>query len=530
MRADPADDTNALLLQLVTGGNSTILSADDLPSATFAPSPGIVLVSVLFSLSLTLAILVSFLAILGQQWLVNYRKRSGGGVESQRWEQLQRYYGANRWKLEGVLDNALPALLQVALAIFCLALVMYTRTLSTTMCFVIGTPLAIALMILFMVSMQGARLDPWWPFTTTLSRFIQFIFKNPRRYWPLILVFWLVWLAIALSLFILSLVVWYITTLLSRTAEIWGTSGGILYLPKGDQFDREFARTPAALNIRTPTMPIPLIPQDVSALLSNSTAVLQAVAVKRVLCTSSDFNILIYTAINIQAMKAKEGVQYLLDDGTVHEHLEKLVMSSDEALASAFCCAFSHLLLGGQSAELFVGRFYRRGYALIEDIPLTPQYCKLHPLKKRVGFICKRLKKYIKSAEPESDNFVEYLFYFELLELILDEESDDTQISQWLDTVVQKQRPAEISTPLVVCLAAGTVRILNEGVPLLNASSGLQISQPGPDPEQEAQATLEQNERKRHVKVQQRRVVMAKRLIGAIGWDMQLLPSDPPDR
>ncbi|KIO17443.1 hypothetical protein M407DRAFT_36126, partial [Tulasnella calospora MUT 4182] len=74
MSADPADDTNALLLQLVTGGNSTIRSADDLPSATFVPSPGILPVNVLFSLSLTLAIISSFLTVLGQQWLVYYRK------------------------------------------------------------------------------------------------------------------------------------------------------------------------------------------------------------------------------------------------------------------------------------------------------------------------------------------------------------------------------------------------------------------------------------------------------------------------
>ncbi|KIO21806.1 hypothetical protein M407DRAFT_79942, partial [Tulasnella calospora MUT 4182] len=68
MKADPADDTNALLLQLVIGGNSSIRSGDDLPSATFTPSPDIFPVNVLFSLSLTLAIISSFLAVLGQQW------------------------------------------------------------------------------------------------------------------------------------------------------------------------------------------------------------------------------------------------------------------------------------------------------------------------------------------------------------------------------------------------------------------------------------------------------------------------------
>ncbi|KIO25997.1 hypothetical protein M407DRAFT_243880, partial [Tulasnella calospora MUT 4182] len=96
MTANPADDTNALLLQLVTGGNRNITSADDLPSASFSPASCIFPVNILFSLSLTLALLAAFLAVLGQQWLVYYQKRSGGGAEAQRWEQLRRYLGAKR--------------------------------------------------------------------------------------------------------------------------------------------------------------------------------------------------------------------------------------------------------------------------------------------------------------------------------------------------------------------------------------------------------------------------------------------------
>lgn len=47
MSADPADDTNALLLRLVTGGNDTSSSVDNLPSANYTPSPGVFLVNVL---------------------------------------------------------------------------------------------------------------------------------------------------------------------------------------------------------------------------------------------------------------------------------------------------------------------------------------------------------------------------------------------------------------------------------------------------------------------------------------------------
>ncbi|KAG8961042.1 hypothetical protein FRC05_006404 [Tulasnella sp. 425] len=116
MSADPADDTNALLLQFVTGGNGSIHSAEDLPSASFSPPSGIIPVNILFSLSLTLALLAAFLAVLGQQWLVYYRKRSGGGAEAQRWEQLRRYLGAKRWRLEAILDDILPSLLQFSRA------------------------------------------------------------------------------------------------------------------------------------------------------------------------------------------------------------------------------------------------------------------------------------------------------------------------------------------------------------------------------------------------------------------------------
>ncbi|KAG8993365.1 hypothetical protein FRB90_000717 [Tulasnella sp. 427] len=153
MRADPADDTNALLLQLVTQSNGSggIQSFNDLPSASFSPSPAIFPINVLFSLSLTLALLASFLAVLGQQWLVYYRKRSGGGAEAQRWEQLRRYLGAKRWRLEAVLDDILPSLLQLGLLIFCISFVLYLKTLSGPMCYVVAAPMGLAFAsILFM--------------------------------------------------------------------------------------------------------------------------------------------------------------------------------------------------------------------------------------------------------------------------------------------------------------------------------------------------------------------------------------------
>ncbi|KIO21987.1 hypothetical protein M407DRAFT_28472 [Tulasnella calospora MUT 4182] len=174
MSADPVDDTNALLLQLVTGSNHNITSMNDLPSASFAPASGIFSINILFSLSLTLALLAAFLAVLGQQWLVYYRKRSGGGAEVQRWEQLRRYLGAKRWRLEAILDDILPSLLQLGLVIFCIAFALYLGTLNRWICYTTAIPMGLALAFIFFMAIS-ATLDQWCPFKSPLSRTLQLI-------------------------------------------------------------------------------------------------------------------------------------------------------------------------------------------------------------------------------------------------------------------------------------------------------------------------------------------------------------------
>lgn len=169
MSADPTNDTNALLLQIALGGNGNITSAADLPSASFTPSPRIYPINILFSVSLTLALLSSFLAVLGQQWIVYYRKRVSGGPEYQRWERLRRYVGAKRWGLERVLDELVPSLLQLGLVIFCIAFVLYLGTLSHELNRIIGWLLCAAAVSILVMSACSAY-DPWCPFKLPLSR------------------------------------------------------------------------------------------------------------------------------------------------------------------------------------------------------------------------------------------------------------------------------------------------------------------------------------------------------------------------
>ncbi|KAG8965457.1 hypothetical protein FRC00_002704 [Tulasnella sp. 408] len=175
MSPDPADDTNALLrdilFNLASGRNDSLPSTTALPSGTFSPNGKILTVNVLFSVSLTFALVSSFLAVLGRQWLVYYRKRTGGGPERQRWEQLKRFLGAERWRLEGVLDDVLPSLLQIGLIIFCISLTIYLNTLHPVLSNIVGAFMCAGLAFLVITAIV-AIWDKFCPFQSPLSHFI----------------------------------------------------------------------------------------------------------------------------------------------------------------------------------------------------------------------------------------------------------------------------------------------------------------------------------------------------------------------
>ncbi|KAG8945300.1 hypothetical protein FRC04_001077 [Tulasnella sp. 424] len=187
MSPDPADDTNALLrennailLQLALGRNDSLPSAQALPSETFSPAGQVLSVNVLFSVSLTLALISSFMAVLGRQWLVYYRKRTGGGPERQRWEQLKRFLGAERWGLEWALDDFLPSILQIGLIIFCISLTIYLNTLHPTLSNVVGTFMCAGLAI-FIITAVLATWDKFCPFQSPLSHLISLSVASATR-------------------------------------------------------------------------------------------------------------------------------------------------------------------------------------------------------------------------------------------------------------------------------------------------------------------------------------------------------------
>ncbi|KAG8950532.1 hypothetical protein FRC04_007351 [Tulasnella sp. 424] len=175
MQSDPLDDISSLLQQLVQG----FRSAPALPSMSFNPSLGALITNGLFILSLSSALFASFFAVLGKQWLLLYRNRSGEGLEEERWEQLRRSLGAERWKLIPVLQIMLPTLIQASLGIFSVGLAAFLRSMSHPLSDFILVPLVIAV-VLSLLTVGFSLWDASCPFRNPLS---EALWSIPRLLW-----------------------------------------------------------------------------------------------------------------------------------------------------------------------------------------------------------------------------------------------------------------------------------------------------------------------------------------------------------
>ncbi|KIO25998.1 hypothetical protein M407DRAFT_24661 [Tulasnella calospora MUT 4182] len=314
MTANPGDDTNALLAQnnailfaISLGRNDSIpAEASPLPSAGFTPARNIFVVNVLFALSLAFAIVASFLAVLGRQWLVYYRRRSGGGPDRQRWEQLGRFLGAERWRMQLVLDDILPSLLQIGLVIFCISFILYLHILNPSASFIVAVPFYLGLAVLVLTAIF-ASWDQFCPYQTPLSHLL--VWASQPLWKPLFLMgnlFWVFW------------------------SMLWPPDVG--YHPALQQKVRE----------------------------GDLTSSLRATALKRAICTSDDPTTLLNTAANIFAVTNDASSQKILsDDEFLGRSLQLCGKSSRyafqsqgypqeegyAAVARLYLAAFTHILL-----------------------------------------------------------------------------------------------------------------------------------------------------------------------------------------
>ncbi|KAG8929403.1 hypothetical protein FRC01_004386 [Tulasnella sp. 417] len=173
MAPDPLEDISSLLQQLIEGLKSPM----SLPSASFAPAAKAVVINSIFALSLVLALCASFFAVLGKQWLTLYRNKDGGGVDRQRWEQLRRALGAERWGLVPALEVWLPSFIQAALIIFATGFVLFLRTMNETLWKCVLVPLLVA-GFLGVLTVVSSLLDVSCPFKNPFSEGVIWILSR----------------------------------------------------------------------------------------------------------------------------------------------------------------------------------------------------------------------------------------------------------------------------------------------------------------------------------------------------------------
>lgn len=181
LSADPAAQTNHLLTLLVQGVDNSTLTPADLKPTPFSPSPQGIRVNQLLSISLSLSMIASFGALLGQQWIMCYQRPSEHLSGSHRWELARQLWGADVWGFQSVLEVYLTFTLQVALLVFMVACITFLQGLSPSVALP-NTILVSVGAILSLFTFFFALWDPFCPFQTPLSTYTIWYLQLFRRW------------------------------------------------------------------------------------------------------------------------------------------------------------------------------------------------------------------------------------------------------------------------------------------------------------------------------------------------------------
>ncbi|KAG8906670.1 hypothetical protein FRB99_006371 [Tulasnella sp. 403] len=178
---DSTDTTNALLHFLIQRlDNSTAIPHNIYPSTPFSGSTR---VNCYFCASLACSLIAALGAIIGKQWLIYY-DRTGDvdvfqpqgswrslGTEHRGRERLRKLRGLQRWQLRVILEAILPIVLQIAVLVFLVGLIDFTRSVQAVIGWVTFGIVAIGF-IAYGATVGAALRDPDCPFQTPVSTFI----------------------------------------------------------------------------------------------------------------------------------------------------------------------------------------------------------------------------------------------------------------------------------------------------------------------------------------------------------------------
>ena len=169
---DPADTTNALLLiisQQITNSSFTPIFTESI-GGDFHSTTASVQINVLYFISLTLALSVSSVCILGKQWIREFQRDVAVSSRDAIRIRQARFDTLHAWKLPQILA-ALPVILQAALMLFFAGLLVQlwevsNRTPATVVSIVVGLTIMMVLVTTivpahFSESRLGRKLTPF---------------------------------------------------------------------------------------------------------------------------------------------------------------------------------------------------------------------------------------------------------------------------------------------------------------------------------------------------------------------------------
>ena len=186
LQPDPADLTNALLLRILQQ-NTSFGGTDPLSPVLDIPS-GVVRAQSLLFASLSVTLLVAFIAVLGKQWIIYYtRVTTWGNIVDRGKEHQAKLAGLRKWGLHLVMES-LPVMLQFSLLLFGAALAVYLWDLNVSLAEVVLAITSIGLAFYTCVAVT-ATIHSDCPFQTPISMVLQEVLRRaqeptaPTRVW-----------------------------------------------------------------------------------------------------------------------------------------------------------------------------------------------------------------------------------------------------------------------------------------------------------------------------------------------------------
>ncbi|KAH7098149.1 hypothetical protein BKA62DRAFT_606788, partial [Auriculariales sp. MPI-PUGE-AT-0066] len=168
LQPDYGELTSKGVLAILARLDGTVLPHPS-STVTATPDPGIRVINGLWFSSLTLALIVSLLAILVKQWLVEYRSKMRQPASDARrwaWRHFVFRQGLSTWGV-GVFISSLAVVLHVALYLFLFGLLVFLFHLDPALC-VVAASFTVAAGLFYIV----ATVAPLWygdcPSTTPL--------------------------------------------------------------------------------------------------------------------------------------------------------------------------------------------------------------------------------------------------------------------------------------------------------------------------------------------------------------------------